>query len=54
MLALVLFTTLGVVLEEEPKGGEAEQEGLEEPEEACGHAVDAFVTVGTQKKTHES
>lgn len=51
LLGLVLFAALRFVLDEEPQGGEAEQEGLEEPEAACGHAVDAFVTAGTRKKT---
>lgn len=47
---LVLFVTPGVVLEKKPKGGEAKQEGLEEPQAAGGHVGDAFVTAGTQKK----
>lgn len=51
LLGLVLFAALRFVLEEESQGGEAEQEGLEEPEAACGHVVDAFVTGGTHKKT---
>lgn len=50
-LGLVLFAALRFVLEEETQRGEAEQEGLEEPEAASGHVVDAFVTGGTQKKT---
>lgn len=54
LLVLVLFATAGVVLEEKPKGGEAKQEGLEEPQAACGHVGDAFVTAGTQKKYKKS
>lgn len=50
-LGLVLFAALRFVLEEETQGRKAEQEGLEEPEAASGHVVDAFVTGGTQKKT---
>lgn len=46
----MLFAAPGVVLEEKPKGGEAKQEGLEEPQAACGHVGDAFVTAGTQEK----
>lgn len=45
---------LRVVLEEKPKGGEAKQEGLEEPQAACGHVGDAFVTAGTQKRYKKS
>lgn len=46
LLGLVLFAALRFVLEEDSQGGEAKQEGLEEPEAACGHVVDAFVTAG--------
>lgn len=51
LLGSVLFAALRFVLEEESQGGEAEQEGLEEPEAACGHLGDAFVTAGTHRKT---
>lgn len=53
LLVLVLFATLWV-LEEKPKGGEAKEEGLEEPQAACAHVGDAFVTAGTQKKYKKS
>lgn len=47
---LALLAMLRVVLEEKPKGGEAKQQGLEEPQAACGHVRDAFVTARTQKR----
>lgn len=42
---LVLFAALGVKLEQQPEGGEAEHEGLSEPHAAGGCAVDALVSV---------
>lgn len=42
---LVLFAAFGVELEQQPEGGEAEQQGLCEPHAACGHVVDALVSV---------
>lgn len=52
----VVFGTLGVVLEEQAEGGEAEQEGLEEPQAASGRAVDTFVTAERPRgdSEHES
>lgn len=50
----MLFATPRVVLEEKPKRGEAKQEGLEEPQAACGRVGDAFVTAGAQKKYKKS
>lgn len=47
---LVLFATPRVVLEEEPEGREAKQEGLEEPQAACGHVGDAFVAAGKYRR----
>lgn len=41
----VLFAPLGVELEQQPEGGEAEQEGLREPHAAGGCAVNALVPV---------
>lgn len=48
---LLLFAVLRLVLEEKSEGGEAKQEGLEEPEAARGHVVDALVTAATRKET---
>lgn len=44
------FAALGVELEQQPEGGEAEQEGLCEPHAAGGYAVDALVSVKGGKK----
>lgn len=41
----VLFAALRVELEQQPQGGEAEQEGLGEPHATSGHAVNALVSV---------
>lgn len=46
----MLFALPRVVLEEEAKGGEAKQEGLQKPQAACAGAADAFVAAGTHKK----
>lgn len=45
----VLFAVLGVELEQQPEGGEAEQEGLYEPHAAGGCTVDALVSVKERK-----
>lgn len=41
--ASVLFGTLGVVLEEQSEGEDAEQKALDKPQATSGHAGDAFV-----------
>lgn len=47
----VPFAVLGLVLEEKSEGGEAKQEGLEDPEAARGPVVDALVTAATRRET---
>lgn len=47
----VLFAALGVELEQQAEGGEAEQQGLREPHAASGHAVNALVS-GKEEWAH--
>lgn len=47
----MLFAALGVELEQQAEGGEAEQEGLREPHAASGHAVNALVS-GKEEWAH--
>lgn len=51
LLLSVLFGTLRIVLQEQPEGGEAKQEGLDKPQAASGRVVDPFVTAGKKYKS---
>ena len=45
----MLFGALWVVFDQQAEGGEAKQEGLDEPQAARGQVGDAFLTAGEKR-----